>query len=84
MGDQLESEEKERIETAAKELEETLKGDDKEQIEAKSKALSEASAKMAEKLYAQNSGTTKETSGHDGHSEDDVVDAEFEDISNDK
>ncbi len=84
MGDQLESEEKERIETAAKELEETLKGDDKEQIEAKSKALSEASAKMAEKLSAQNSGTTKETSGHDGHSEDDVVDAEFEDISNDK
>ncbi|MGE4580360.1 MAG: molecular chaperone DnaK [Desulfuromonadales bacterium] len=84
MGDQLESEEKERIETAAKELEETLKGDDKEQIEAKSKALSEASAKMAEKLYAQNSGTTKETSGHDRHSEDDVVDAEFEDVSKDK
>jgi molecular chaperone DnaK len=84
MGAQLESEEKERIETAANELEDALKGDDKELIEAKSKALSEASAKMAEKLYAQNSGTTKETSGHDGHSEDDVVDAEFEDISNDK
>ena len=84
MGDQLESEEKERIETAANELEEALKGDDKEQIEAKSKALSEASAKMAEKLYAQNNGTTEETSRHDGHSEDDVVDAEFEDVSNDK
>jgi molecular chaperone DnaK len=84
MGAQLESEEKERIETAANELEDALKGDDKELIEAKSKALSEASAKMAEKLYAQNSGSTEETSGHDGHSEDDVVDAEFEDVSNDK
>ncbi|HEY5672207.1 MAG TPA: molecular chaperone DnaK [Malonomonas sp.] len=84
LGDQLEPAEKERIETAAKELEEALKGDDKEQIEARSKALGEASAKMAEKLYAQNNGTKEETPRHAGHPEDNVIDAEFEDVSNDK
>jgi molecular chaperone DnaK len=83
-GNQLESAEKERIETAAMELEDALKGDDKEQIDARCKALSEASAKMAEKLYAQNNGAKEETSRHAGHPEDGVVDAEFEDVSNDK
>jgi molecular chaperone DnaK len=83
LGEQLEAADKARITGAAKELEDALKGDDKQQIEAKSKALSEASAKMAEKQYAQNA-TGEEASRHAGHPEDNVVDAEFEDVSNDK
>jgi len=84
LGEKLETAERERIEVAAKDLEDALRGDSKEQIEAKSKELSEASAKMAEKLYAQNNGAGEETARHDDHVEDDVVDAEFEDVSNDK
>ena len=84
LGEQLEAAEKERIKTAAKELEDALQGNDKEQIDAKSKALSKASAKMGEKLYAQDNGTKDETSRHASHPEDDVVDAEFEDVSNGK
>ncbi|MDJ0806554.1 MAG: molecular chaperone DnaK [Gammaproteobacteria bacterium] len=93
--DKLEAGEKEAIEGAIKDLEETMKGDDKEAIEAKTKVLTDASAKMAERLYAQQgaqagadqspgseSGT--QDSGASGKSEDDVVDAEFEEVKDDK
>ena len=43
-GDDLPSEDKEKIEAALTELEEALKGDDKEAIEAKSQAVIEASS----------------------------------------
>ncbi len=84
LGDQLEEQVKERIETAAKELEDALKSDDKKLIEEKSKVLSEASAKMTEKLYTENNHASEGASRHAGHPEDKVVDAEFEDVSNDK
>ncbi|MHB1247964.1 MAG: molecular chaperone DnaK [Polaromonas sp.] len=51
-GDKLEAGEKEKIETAIKEMEEALKGEDKTAIEAKNTALMEASQKLGEKMYA--------------------------------
>jgi len=92
MGDKLESSEKESIEAAIKALEEAIKGDDKAEIEGKSKALSEASAKMAERLYSQQGAEQGQQSdsgdsagGTGGRAaDDDVVDAEFEDVSKDK
>ncbi len=97
LGDKLESDEKSRIETAIKELEEAVKGDDKDAIEAKTKALSDASAKMAERLYAQQQGGGGEAgaaagaggaagaeSAAGGAQEEDVVDAEFEEVKDDK
>ncbi len=51
-GDKLEAGEKEKIETAIKEMEEALKGEDKAAIEAKNAALMEASQKLGEKMYA--------------------------------
>jgi molecular chaperone DnaK len=84
IGEKLEPAEKERIEGAVKDLEKAIKGEDKDQIEAKSKALSEASSKITEKLHAQNNSTKEEAARHAGHPEDNVVDAEFEDVSNDK
>jgi len=51
-GDKLEAGEKEKIEAAAKELEEALKGDDKAAIDAKTEALMAASQKLGEKMYA--------------------------------
>ena len=51
-GDKLDAGEKEKIETALKDVEEALKGDDKAAIEAKTEALMTASQKLGEKIYA--------------------------------
>jgi molecular chaperone DnaK len=92
--DKLQAGEKEAIENAIKELEEAMKGDDKAAIEAKTTALTEASAKMAERLYSQQAGAQpgggeesaggSQAKGDGGKSDDDVVDAEFEEVKDDK
>jgi molecular chaperone DnaK len=51
--DKLDAGEKEKIETALKEAEESLKGEDKADIEAKTEALMTASQKLGEKVYAE-------------------------------
>ena len=51
-GDKLDAGEKEKIETAIKDMEEALKSDDKSAIESKNAALMEASQKLGEKMYA--------------------------------
>jgi molecular chaperone DnaK len=93
LGDEkLEAGEKESIESAIKDLEEAMKGDDKDAIEAKTKALAEASGKMAERLYAQKGaeGGTAEAAeaekqqGAAGKTDEDVVDAEFEEVKDNK
>ena len=93
LGDKMESGEKESIESAVKDLEEAMKSDDKDDIEAKTKALGDASAKMAERLYAQQSGDGQGGSGgagpeasssESGDQHEDVVDAEFEEVKDDK
>ena len=53
LGDKLDGSERGNIEAAINDLKAALDGDDKEAIEAKTKALTDASAKMSEKLYAQ-------------------------------
>ena len=88
-GDELPSEDKEKIEAAITELEEAIKGDDKEAIDAKSQALMEASAKLMElaqaKAQAQGApeGAAPEADGGAAPA-DDVVDAEFEEVKDDK
>ena len=51
-GDKLDAGEKEKIESAIKDMEEALKSDDKAAIESKNAALMEASQKLGEKMYA--------------------------------
>jgi molecular chaperone DnaK len=92
--DKLEAGEKEAIEKAIGELEEAMKGNDKEAIEGKTKALAEASGKMAERLYSQQGGAAGAAgagaaggaagSQGAGKADDDVVDAEFEEVKEDK
>ena len=88
-GDDLPSEDKEKIEAALTELEEAVKGDDKEAIDAKSQALMEASAKLMEiaqaKQQAQGApeGAAPEADAGEAPA-DDVVDAEFEEVKDDK
>ena len=82
-GDKASEEEKEGIESAATELEEALKSENKEEIEAKIAVLSEASAGLAQKMYAeqaeaagQEAGAGSQEDGADG----DAVEAEFEEV----
>ncbi len=91
--DKLEAGEKEAIDKAIAELEEAMKGSDKDAIEAKTKALTEASGKMAERMYAQQGGAASsdaagggagDAGDASGKSDDDVVDAEFEEVKDGK
>ena len=85
-GDKVEEAEKASIEAAIVELEEALKGDDREAIEAKMNALSEAAAGLAQQMYADAGGEAGMEPGPDADSsapEDDVVDAEFEEVKDD-
>jgi len=87
-GEELPGEEKEKIEAALTELEEAIKGDDKEAIDAKTQALMEASAKLMEiaqaKQQAQGAPEGAEQATDAGAPADDVVDAEFEEVKDDK
>ena len=87
-GDKIDAAEKESIEKAISDLEEALKGDDKDEIEAKTKALTEASQGMAEKLYAEQAAQAGAEGGEQaqqaGGADDDAVDAEFEEVKEDK
>ncbi len=83
-GDKAAAEEKEKIESAAKSLEEAIKGDDKEAIESGIQAVSEATGALAQKMYAEQAeaasgdGAAQAESSSGAH--DDAVDAEFEEV----
>ncbi len=92
-GDKVSAEEKTAIEAAVEALKEAMKSDNKDEIDAKTTALTEASSKMAERLYAagqqggaQPEGAAGATGGAEGAKQnaDNVVDAEFEEVKNDK
>jgi len=85
LGDKVDGAERANIESLMKELEEAIKGDNKEVIETKSKALAEASGKLAEKMYqGQESAGAQAAGGASAASDEDVVDAEFEEVDDDK
>ncbi len=70
------------IEDAIADLKEALKGDDSEVIQAKTNALATASMKLGEAIYnQQQSGAAGEGAGE---KKDDVVDAEFTEVDDDK
>ena len=82
--DKLSDEEKSNIESAIKDLEETIKSDNKDEIEAKNKILAEASQKLGEKIYAEQQAQEQTNDAGDNAKEKtvdgDVVDAEFEEV----
>ncbi|EDP58619.1 molecular chaperone DnaK [Vibrio sp. AND4] len=85
-GEALPADEKEKIEAAISELEEARKGDDKEAIDAKVQALMAAAQKLME--IAQQQAQAQQAQGADADAQqaqdDDVVDAEFEEVKDDK
>ncbi|MBG3902228.1 molecular chaperone DnaK [Pseudomonas aeruginosa] len=84
-GDKATAEDKATIEKALGELEVAVKGDDKAEIEAKMNALSQASAPLAQKMYAEQAQQGEGAAqGEQAKSADDVVDAEFEEVKDNK
>ncbi len=84
-GDKASEDDKAAIEKALGELEVAIKGDDKAEIEAKIAAVSQASTPVAQKMYAEQAqageGQSPDEQGKPG---DDVVDAEFEEVKDNK
>ena len=90
LGDKVEADEKERIESAISELKELIKNDDKATIDSGIQKLAEASGKLAERVYAAQQEKQTEQSPSQAESEnssddsdkksDNTVDAEFEEV----
>ncbi|GAB2188694.1 molecular chaperone DnaK [Sessilibacter sp. MAH1] len=86
-GDKATADEKSAIEAAIAEAETAVKGDDKAAMEAATAKLTEASGSLAQKMYAEQTAQQGGQSGSgttDNKADDGVVDAEFEEVKDDK
>ncbi|NDU86053.1 MAG: molecular chaperone DnaK [Ferrovum sp.] len=94
-GDKLGAEEKTALEAAVKDAEEALASQDTQRIIASTESLSAASHKLAEKMYAADGGAAASAAagqgadeahshGGQGAKDDNVVDAEFEEVKDKK
>jgi molecular chaperone DnaK len=86
-GDKATDEEKDSINAAITAVEEAIKGDDLTEIEAKTKDLTDASTSLAQKMYAEQAGSSEgaegegaDSEGPAGAADEDAVDAEFEEV----
>ncbi len=95
VGEKIGDEDKQAIETAVAELRTALEGDDKAAIDAKTQALAQASMKLGEALYQQqqtdggaapggDGSAGGDGSGPTGGGDEKVVDADFEEVDDDK
>jgi molecular chaperone DnaK len=79
-GSKIVESERRAIEDAVSDLKEALKGDDAEAIKAKTNTLAQASMKLGEAMYKQQA----ESDAAKDAKKDDVVDAEFTEVDDDK
>lgn len=89
LGDKVEAAEKSAAEAAIAELKTAMEGDDKDAIEARTTALTEVAGKIAEKAYAEKQADAGAAPGAEQAesskaADDDVVDAEFEEVKEGK
>jgi molecular chaperone DnaK len=89
LGDKLSDEERKGIESAIEDVDQAIKGDDKDAIEQAVEKLTQAGQviyqKAAEQAQAEQAAEGGESaSGESAASDDDVVDAEFEEVDDDK
>ena len=94
LGDKVEADEKSKIEAAIEDLKKVITTDDKEAIDKKTEALTDLASKLAERLYAaqaagaggpgSEAGGEQASSGSSESGKEDVVDAEFEEVKDDK
>lgn len=80
----VEAEDREAAEAAIAELRTALEGDDKDAIEAKAQALTQAAMKIGEAVYkAQQEAAGEAAAEADAHDEENIVDADFEEVPED-
>jgi molecular chaperone DnaK len=92
LGDKVAAADKSKIEAAIGELKEALKADDVEAIRSKTNALAQASMKLGEAIYgaqqaaegAAGGAGGEEAQKKGGSAGDNVVDADFEEVKDDK
>jgi molecular chaperone DnaK len=91
LGDKVTESEKTDINAAIAEAEEAIKGNDKAAIEAKTQKLTEVAGKLAERVYQQSAekaqasaGDNAEAAKGNGEDKENVVDAEFEEVDDNK
>jgi molecular chaperone DnaK len=87
VGDKVEESEKTEIEGAISELEEALKSDDKGDIEAKTQKLTEVSSSLTQRMYAEAQGEAEQggdAGSADSPEDSDAMDAEFEEVKDEK
>jgi molecular chaperone DnaK len=89
-GDKATDEEKSSIESAITDLEAALKSEDKEDIQSKTAKLTEVSSGLAQRMYAEQANpagegsSAEEAGGGSQGTDSDAVDAEFEEVKDDK
>ncbi len=85
-GDKVSAADKSAIEAAVAELKTAMEGEDVDAIQARTNAVAQASMKLGEAMYqaSQAGGESGEAGGGEaGPGNDDVVDADFEEVSDD-
>ena len=83
MGDKVSDDERKTVESAIEKVEEAMKGDDKDSIDSAVQKLSEAGQVIYQKA-AEQAQAQEESSAGAEPGNDDVVDAEFEEVDEDK
>ncbi|MCB9481431.1 MAG: molecular chaperone DnaK [Desulfobacteraceae bacterium] len=91
VGDKIDAETKANIESHIEKLKVKIEGTDTDAIKNATQELTEASHKLAEKIYQQQAEQGQQNAGGDegqsqsaASSDDDVVDADFEEVKDDK
>jgi molecular chaperone DnaK len=92
LGDKVDSQTRSNIESASQELKKAMEGDDVAEIQRLSEALTQASHKVAEAMYkqaseaggAESAGPGGDAAGAESGADDDVVDADFEEVNDKK
>ena len=83
-GDKVDPTTIEAIELSIKALQETLESEDPDKIRSRSQDVTEAAMKLGEAIYKSESEKNSEQTDTAGESDDDVFDADFEDLTDEK
>jgi molecular chaperone DnaK len=88
LGDKVQGADRAKIESAMSDLKKAIDGDDKDIIDKKAAALAEAAGALAQQAYAQSNaggaGEAPEAGAGPSAKQDDVLDAEFEEVKDKK
>ncbi|GAA0457454.1 molecular chaperone DnaK [Alkalibacillus silvisoli] len=83
LGENVTEEEKQKAESAKEELQNALEGEDMEAIKEKKEALEQEVQNLSVKMYEQAQQQAEQAQESEGQSDDNVVDAEYEEVNED-